>query len=222
MKLRSALPLTLAVSRRERGCRRPLQPLLRHPPHRSIGYFIVRDFHDRAPRQRMRLVADDERFILSGTHHVANVEVPVLRISAARRNTVEIEVEETGFDAQSIEPRLLFGFAQGDPLKVLLAIGMTTQLQPEPKLSMMRQQHARPILTHQPRRSGEVSDREFPLERIRIPRKKLLEGRDRRFLRPAMTILGQGEGKRAAFVIHVKPSLKRRDDRIAAEPSRRL
>jgi len=92
-------------------------------------------------------------------YNVAHVVVPVCRFIAARWNQVTIQIENFVIHLQAIEPGFLFGFAQRYAWQIVIAIGVTTQLQPPRQFAVVRKQHTVAIRTYQPGRAGEVACR---------------------------------------------------------------
>ena len=81
-------------------------------PTRSIALVVRGNRRDRTPRQRVRFVADDERFVLRRTHDEAHVVVPVRRHALALGNPVRGRGRRSPASTrQARQSRFLFGFA---------------------------------------------------------------------------------------------------------------
>ena len=145
-----------------------MQPTHRHPPQRFIQRRIFSNFADLTPRQRMRLVADGELIAPGRPYDEAHVVVPVCGVGAMSRDAMSIEIEDFRFDDQIAQPGFFLGFAQRHPREVVVAIGMTAELQPTIEFAVMREQDAPTGPVDEPGRSRQVAGRAVALEAIDV------------------------------------------------------
>src|ERR1700688_3059149 len=91
------------------------------------------------------------------------------RLARSSRNLVDVYVEDRRASERDLaQARLLARLAQGHAAQIGVAVGVAAQLQPLTKFSVMREQHAFERAIDDPRRAGQMPDREASLETLRL------------------------------------------------------